>query len=133
MQNNSTPMELSAEDIKAGINKEITVILKSNNEAYDGKAVRVRPLRASEFRSLSQRVKIGNDADLGDLYAFNYMACSVKATKTTPGAILTLGIVENLDSMDADIINQLGDAIISISQPAEEKILEDFSTPAKDS
>ena len=131
MENNSTPMELSAEDIKAGMNREKTVILASDNEAYNGKAVRVRALRASEFRRISAEVNItAKDASLGDLYAFNYKACSVRATKNAPPAILTPGIIDLIDNMDADIINQIGDAIIAISKPNEEAV-EDFSIAQK--
>ena len=53
MDNDSTQLELSAEDISLGRENERTVIIESANPVYDGKAVRIRTLRGRSFgRSL---------------------------------------------------------------------------------
>ena len=99
MDNNSTPLELSAEDISLGMKNERTVIIESANPIYDGKAVRVRTLRGREFRQLTARVNVGKE-DLAGSFAFAMEACKV--------GIITPGLADLLDNIDHDIILQIG-------------------------
>jgi len=55
MENVSSPIEISAEDISLGMKNERTVIIESANPAYNGKAIRVRTLRGREFRSITSK------------------------------------------------------------------------------
>ena len=120
MDNNSTPLELSAEDISLGMKNERTVIIESVNPVYNGKAVRVRTLRGREFRQITNKVHVGTD-DLAGSFAFALEACKV--------GIVTPGLVSKLDDIDHDVILQIGQDIIAASEPKEDEV-EDFS-PAK--
>ena len=121
MDNNSTPLELSAEDISLGMKNERTVIIESANPVYNGKAVRVRTLRGREFRQITAKVHVGAD-DLAGSFAFAMEACKV--------GIVTPGLVSMLDDLDHDVILQIGQDIIAASEPKEDAV-EDFSQAKK--
>lgn len=113
----STPVELTEDDISLGMKNERTVVLRSTNPVYDGKAVRVRTLRGREFRDIIQRIHIGKD-DVAGGYAMALEACRL--------GIVTPGIASKLDDLDHDIILQIGNQILAASRPKEEEV-EDFS------
>ncbi|MGB5101053.1 MAG: hypothetical protein WBN94_10715 [Methanothrix sp.] len=117
MENNSTPIEISVEDIGLGMKSERIVIIKSANPAYDGKAIRVRTLRGREFRSITNKIHVGPE-DLAGNFALALEACRV--------AVITPGIAKIIDDLDHDVILQVGQDIIAASEPKEEKT-EDFS------
>lgn len=119
----STPVELTVEDIALGMKNERTVILRSANPIYDGKAVRVRTLRGREFRQIVQKIHIGKD-DVAGGYAMALEACRL--------GIVTPGIASMLDDLDHDIIMQIGNQILAASRPKEEEV-EDFSEAQKGS
>jgi hypothetical protein len=110
--------ELCVEDISLGMAVEKTVVLVSDNPIYNGKSIRVRALRGKEFRQLTARVKVSQN-DLASNFALALDACKI--------AILTPGIASMVDDMDNDIILQIGEAILSASEPKED-VVEDFST-----
>jgi hypothetical protein len=114
-----TPVELTAEDITLGMANERTVIIDSANSLYDGKAVRVRTLRGSEFRAITQRVRLAGREDLTGSFAMAFEACKT--------AILSPGIAGRLADLDHDIIMQIGQEILAASEPKETET-EDFST-----
>jgi hypothetical protein len=122
MENNSSPMELSAEDISLGMKNERTVIIESANPVYNGKAVRIRTLRGREFRQITAKVHVGPE----DL-AGNFML-AMEAAKI---GVVTPGIAAKIEDLDHDIILQVGEAIIAASQPDEEKT-ENFSNQKRD-
>lgn len=121
MDNNSTAMELSVEDITLGMKNERTVIIKSENPFYDGKAVRIRTLRGREFRQITAKVRTGPD-DLAGSFSLALEACKL--------GILTPGVADQVDSIDQDVILQIGAEILTASKPKEEEI-ENFSNPAQ--
>ncbi len=124
------PVEVDAEDVKMGIKREKIVIMQSENENLNGKAIRVRPLRAREYKELTGKVILKlNAPDLGSAFALQYAAC--KITKPSP-TILTPGIQELIDDMAQSDVGQLGDAILGMSAPKEEAV-EDFSKAQKGS
>ena len=115
-------MEISDEDITAGIKAERIVIIKSKNPNYNGKAVRIRALRAQEFKSLTARVAVRKD-NLGDAYALSYAVCEA--------GVLTPIFKARLAELDEDIVSQVGQEILSTetASPKEvEDAVEDFST-----
>jgi hypothetical protein len=114
-----TPLELTAEDITLGMANERTVIIESANSLYDGKAVRVRSLRGSEFRAITQRIHLAGKEDLTGSYAMAFEACKL--------AILSPGVAGKLGDLDHDIILQIGQEILAASEPKENEV-EDFST-----
>ncbi|OPY54703.1 MAG: hypothetical protein A4E48_00282 [Methanosaeta sp. PtaU1.Bin060] len=122
MSENATPLELSAEDIIAGIKVERTVVLKSANEHYNGKVVRIRTLRAREFRQIANKVRLEGEADLAGSYSMAMEACKL--------GIITPGIVARLEDLDHDLVMQIGSAIYAASR-VEEAQVEDFSDQTK--
>jgi hypothetical protein len=126
MNTDSTPMEATAEDIMAGIKNEKIVVIDNENSGLYGKAIKVRLLRAREYRSLTQRVHVSvgpnKDLDIGSAFALQYEACKI----AKPPTILTPGILEHLDDMDPTDVAQIGDAILNFSAPKEDAV-EDFS------
>jgi hypothetical protein len=122
MTNNSAPIELTAEDITLGMTNERTVIIESSNPKYTGKTVRIRTLRGSEFRTITQRVKLAGREDLTGSFAMAMEACKT--------AILSPGIAERLADLDHDVIMQIGQEILAASEPKEDDV-EDFSTAPK--
>ena len=122
MDNNSTAQELTAEDITLGMTNERTVIIESANPKYTGKTVRVRTLRGSEFRSITQRVKLAGKEDLTGSFAMAFEACKI--------AIISPGVAAKLADLDHDVIMQLGQEILAVSEPKDE-VVEDFSTAQK--
>ena len=121
MDNTSTPIEISVEDITLGMKNERTVIIESSNPAYDGKAVRVRTLRGREFRSITNKVHVGSD-DLAGSFALALEACKL--------GIVSPGIAKLVDDLDHDIILQIGQDIIATSEPQEDGV-ERFSNAQK--
>ena len=121
MDNDSTQLELSAEDISLGMKNERTVIIESANPVYDGKAVRVRTLRGREFRQITAKVHVGKD-DLAGSFAFALEACKV--------GIVTPGLASMVEDIDQDVILQIGQEIIAASEPKEDEV-EDFSQAKK--
>ena len=117
MENNSSPMELSAEDITLGMKNERTVIIESANPVYNGKAVRIRTLRGREFRQITTKIHVGPE-DLAGNYALAMEAAKI--------GIVTPGIATLLENMDHDVVVQIGQEILAASAPDEEKV-EDFS------
>jgi hypothetical protein len=115
-------IELTAEDITLGMANERTVIIESANPRYTGKSVRVRTLRGSEFRGITQRVKLSGREDLTGSFAMAMEACKT--------AILSPGITEKLADLDHDVIMQVGQEILAASEPKDEAV-EDFSTAQK--
>lgn len=113
------PTELTVEDITLGMANERTVILESANPLYSGKAVRVRSLRGSEFRAITQRVRLSGREDLTGSFAMAFEACKT--------AILSPGIAGRLSDLDHDIILQIGQDILAASEPREDEV-EDFSS-----
>ncbi len=123
MNTDSTPMEATAEDIMAGIKNEKIVVIDNENSGLHGKAIKVRLLRAREYRSLTQKVHVSvKDLDIGSAFALQYEACKI----AKPPTILTPGILEHLDDMDPTDVAQIGDAILNFSAPKEDTV-EDFS------
>ena len=120
MNTNSTPEELSVEDITLGMANERTVIIESANPCYDSKSIRVRTLRGREFRQITNKIHVGAE-DLAGNFAFAMEACKI--------GIITPGITSKLEDLDHDIILQVGEEIIAASKPKEDEV-EDFS-PAK--
>lgn len=120
MDNNSSPMEMSAEDITLGMKNERTVIIESANQAYNGKAVRIRTLRGREFRQITAKVRVAGIEDLNGNFAL-----AIEAAKI---GIVTPGIAAKLEDIDHDVIVQIGQEILQASMPDEEKA-ENFSNP----
>lgn len=116
------PTELTVEDITLGMANERTVIIESANPLYNGKAVRVRTLRGSEFRAITQKVRLAGREDLAGSYAM--------AMETCKTAILSPGIADRLVDLDQDVIMQIGQEILGASEPKDE-VVEDFSTARK--
>lgn len=121
MDNNSTAMELSVEDITLGMKNERTVIIKSANPSYDGKAVRIRTLRGREFRQITTKIRVVPE-DLAGNFALALEACKL--------GIVTPGVAEQVDSIDQDVILQIGSEILAASGPNGD-IVEDFSMAKK--
>jgi hypothetical protein len=121
MDNASTPIEISVEDITLGMKNERTVIIESPNQAYNGKAIRIRTLRGREFRSITNKVHVGPD-DLAGSFALALEACKL--------GIVTPGIAKIVEDLDHDVILQVGQEIIAVSEPKEEQV-EDFSPGQK--
>ena len=121
MDNNSTAMELSVEDITLGMKNERTVIIESENPSYDGKAVRIRTLRGREFRQITAKVHAGTD-DLAGSFGLALEACKL--------GIVTPGVAAQVDSIDQDVILQIGAEILAASKPKEGDV-EDFSAAKK--
>lgn len=117
-----TATELSAEDITLGMANERTVIIESTNPLYHGKAVRVRTLRGSEFRAITQKIRLAGREDLAGSYAMAFEACKT--------AILSPGIADRLADLDNDVLMQIGQEILGASEPKDEAV-EDFSTAQK--
>lgn len=117
-------LEMTAEDITLGMQNERTVTLKSPNPQYNGKTVRVRSLRGGEFRKIMNTVRITGSNDMAGSFAMAMEACK--------SGIVTPGINDKLDNLDHDIILQIGQAILSGSEPKEEEV-EDFSIAQKGS
>lgn len=116
--------EMTAEDITLGMLNERTVTLRSPNPQYNGKMVRIRSLRGGEFRRITTKVRIVGSNDLAGGFAMAMEACK--------SGIVTAGISDRLDDMDEDIILQIGQAIMTGSEPREEEV-EDFSIAQKGS
>jgi len=114
---NSTPVEITVEDILAGIKEERLVIIESGNPSYNGKSIRVRPLRAREFRKITAKVHVGKE-DLHGNFELAFEACRI--------GIITPGIAEKLDDLDPDVILQVGQDILASSE-AQDKAVEDFT------
>jgi len=117
-------MEMTAEDITLGMQNERTITLKSPNPQYNGKMVRVRSLRGGEFRKIMNMVRISGSNDMAGSFAM--------AMEASRSGIVTPGISDKLDNLDHDIILQIGQAILSGSEPKEEEV-EDFSIAQKGS
>jgi hypothetical protein len=115
-------VELSVEDITLGMANERTVTIESTNPLYNGKAVRVRALRGSEFRAITQRARLAGREDLAGSYAMAMEACKI--------AILSPGIADKLADMDQDVLTQIGQEILGASEPKEAEV-ETFSTARK--
>jgi hypothetical protein len=120
--NDKTPVELTAEDITLGMANERTVIIESVNSLYNGKAVRVRSLRGSEFRAITQRVHLVGQEDLAGSYAMAFEACKV--------AVLSPGVAGRLADLDHDIILQIGQEILAASEPKEIEVEDFFTAPS---
>ena len=114
-------MELSVEDITLGMKNERTVIIESENPSYDGKAVRIRTLRGREFRQITAKVHAGTD-DLAGSFGLALEACKL--------GIVTPGVAAQVDSIDQDVILQIGAEILAASKPKEDNV-EDFSAAKK--
>ena len=112
-------MEMTAEDITLGMQNERTVTLKSPNPQYNGKMVRVRSLRGGEFRKIMNTVRITGSNDMAGSFAM--------AMEASKSGIVTPGISDRLADLDHDIILQIGQAIMTGSEPKEEAV-KDFST-----
>jgi len=119
-----TELEMTAEDITLGMQNERTVTLKSPNPQYNGKTVRVRSLRGGEFRKIMNTVRITGSNDLAGSFAM--------AMEASKSGIVTPGISDRLADLDHDIILQIGQAIMTGSEPKEEEV-EDFSIAQKGS
>ena len=117
-------MEMTAEDITLGMQNERTITLKSPNPQYNGKTVRIRSLRGREFREITRKVRINGSSDLAGGFAMAMEACK--------SGIKTPGLCGRLDDIDEDVILQIGQAIMTRSEPKEEEV-EDFSTARKGS
>jgi hypothetical protein len=118
---NLTPVEITAEDISAGIKEERVVLIESGNPRYNGKSIRVRSLRAREFRKITAKVHVGKD-DLHGNFELAFEAAKI--------GIVTPGIAEKLDDIDPDVILQVGQDILASSE-ANDKAVEDFSGAQK--
>lgn len=112
-------LEITAEDITLGMQNERTVTLKSPNPQYNGKMVRVRSLRGGEFRKIMNTVRITGSNDMAGSFAM--------AMEASKSGIVTPGISDRLADLDHDIILQIGQAIMTGSEPKEEAV-KDFST-----
>ncbi len=121
MDNNSTALELSVEDITLGMKNERTVIIESANPSYDGKAVRIRNLRGREFRQITAKVHVGPE-DLAGNFLLALEACKI--------GIVSPGVAAQVDSIDQDVILQVGSEILAGSAPKEDAV-EDFSMAKK--
>jgi len=115
--NNVVAEEFNIEDLPAGIAMEREIIMKSENPIYNGKMLRIRSLRGREFRQITTKVKVTK----GDVAA-NFLLC-MEACRL---AILTPGVADKIAEFDHDVILQIGGAILTGSEPDEEKV-EDFS------
>ncbi len=116
-------MEITADDITAGIKFERTLLIESANGHYNGKSIRIRSLRGREFRAVTKKVRVGRE-DLAGNFELAVEACKL--------GIVTSGIAARLDDLDHDVILQIGEAIIAASE-AKEKEVEDFSGAQKGS
>jgi len=116
--NESAVTELTVEDLVAGIGLEREVILKSTNPIFNNKSVRIRSLKAKEFRQITQKASVKPN-DLASNFEWCMEACRI--------GILTPGIAERVGDLDHDIILQIGGQIIAGSI-ADEKKIENFTT-----
>jgi len=110
-------VEITAGDISAGILQERSVLIESGNPCYNGKSIRVRSLRAREFRKITAKVHVGKE-DLHGNFELAFEACRI--------GIITPGIAEKLDDLDPDVILQVGQDILASSE-AQDKAVEDFT------
>jgi len=117
-------LEITAEDITLGMQNERTITLRSPNPQYNGKTVRIRSLRGGEFRKIMNTLRITGSNDLAGSFAM--------AMEASKSGIVTPGISDRLADLDHDIILQIGQAILSGSEPKEEEV-EDFSIAQKGS
>ncbi len=108
---------LTLEDITAGTKFERTVVLKSVNDAYNGKAVKVRSLTGRVFRELMHKFHI-KDNDPTVSFDMSMEACR--------RGIVDKAIASRVDDLDEEVISQLGMAIIVASQPKDEKKVEEL-------
>lgn len=120
----NTPMEITIDDINDGMKAERTVIIKSKNEQYNGKAVRIRTLRGREFRAITQKTRLAGKDDLAGAFALSLEACKL--------GIVTPGIKEHVEDLDEDVILQVGGEIMATSEPKEGDV-QDFSIATKGS
>ncbi|MFA7212207.1 MAG: hypothetical protein WC110_12255 [Bacteroidales bacterium] len=117
-------LEITAEDITLGMQNERTITLRSPNPQYNGKTVRIRSLRGGEFRKIMNTLRITGSNDLAGSFAM--------AMEASKSGIVTPGISDRLADLDHDIILQIGQAIMTGSEPKEEEV-EDFSIAQKGS
>jgi len=117
-------LEITAEDITLGMQNERTITLRSPNPQYNGKTVRIRSLRGGEFRKIMNTLRITGSNDLAGSFAM--------AMEASKSGIVTPGISDRLADLDHDIILQIGQAIMTGSEPKEEAV-EDFSIAQKGS
>ena len=117
-------LEMTAEDITLGMQNERTITLRSPNPQYNGKTVRIRSLRGGEFRKIMNTLRITGSNDLAGSFAM--------AMEASKSGIVTPGISDRLADLDHDIILQIGQAIMTGSEPKEEEV-EDFSIAQKGS
>lgn len=117
-------LEITAEDITLGMQNERTITLRSPNPRYNGKTVRIRSLRGGEFRKIMNTLRITGSNDLAGSFAM--------AMEASKSGIVTPGISDRLADLDHDIILQIGQAIMTGSEPKEEEV-EDFSIAQKGS
>lgn len=113
-QRDGVEIDLTPEDITLGSQYSRKLVLQSTNPHYNGKTVEYRALTGKEFSKVMRKVGLSREQDPAESYEFLIAIGEI--------GIKNQSIASKFGDLDNDVITQLGNAILGITNVSDKDV-----------